>query len=134
MCFSASGVWNMANFLVTPLPKRLYGGNTASGFPSPPLFLSLFSTRLLSLMFPLVSRIPSSPPSRLAITVCLCFIRSERCCGAGLPPRNKAEFFHPHLFLYASLSFLCISPPAFFFSPCVFLFHLLSPPPTPPPS
>lgn len=56
------GVCMRVCFLVTPLPKRLRGGNTASGCPCPSLFLSLFLSCSLSLMFPLVSHVPSSPP------------------------------------------------------------------------
>lgn len=60
--FAAWSVWSRASFLVTPLPERLRGGNTASGCPCPSLFLSLFLSCPLSLMFPLVSHVPSSPP------------------------------------------------------------------------
>lgn len=59
--FCAS-VFCWATFPVTPLPERLRGGNTAAGCPCPSLFLSLFSSCSPSLMFPLVSRVPSSPP------------------------------------------------------------------------
>ncbi len=62
VCFAVWSVWSRASFLVTPLPKRLRGGNTASGCPCPSLFLSLFLSCSLSLMFPLVSHVPSSPP------------------------------------------------------------------------
>lgn len=61
LSFYAS-VRSRASFLVAPLPKRLCGGNTASGCPCPSLFLSLFLSCSLSLMFPLVSHVPSSPP------------------------------------------------------------------------
>lgn len=93
VCFAVWNVWSRARFLVAPLPKRLLGGNTASGCPCPSLFFSLLLSCSLSLIFPLVSHVPSSPPSPLPISVCLCcFLRSEHCCGTGLPPRNKAEF------------------------------------------
>lgn len=45
----------------------------------------LLSCSLLCLAFP-------RPHPFLPISVCLCFRCSERCCGTGLPPRNKAEF------------------------------------------
>lgn len=56
VCFP---VRSMRSFLVTPLPKRLRGGNTACGCPCPSPFLSLFLSCSLYLIFPLVlSRSP----------------------------------------------------------------------------
>lgn len=88
--FCAS-VFCWATFPVTPLPERLRGGNTAAGCPCPSLFSHYFhrarllSCSLLCLAFP-------RPHPFLPVSVCLCFLGSERCCGTGLPPRNKAEF------------------------------------------
>lgn len=129
VCFAVWNVWSRARFLVAPLPKRLLGGNTASGCPCPSLFFSLFLSCSLSLIFPLVSHVPSSPPSPLPISVCLCCVlRSEHCCGTGLPPRNRGRIFHPHFCLCSSLLFPHVSPPALFLHFCPpFLFPYSSP-------
>lgn len=110
VCFP---VRSMRSFLVTPLPKRLRGGNTACGCPCPSPFLSLFLSCSLYLIFPLVL---SLPRPLLPISVCLCcFLRSEHCCATGLPLRNKATFSIHVSCLSSSLLFLCISPAALFF-------------------
>ena len=139
VCFAVWRAWSRTSFLVTPLPERLRGGNTASGCPCPSLFLSLFLSCSLSLLCSLLCLTFPRPHPSLPISVCLCcFLRSERCCGAGLPPSNKAEFFHPCFCLCSSLSFLSVSPPALFLHFCppfltVFIpIQASKPPPHPP--
>lgn len=61
--YASFAVWSRVSFLVTAIPERLRGGNAASGCPFPSLILSLFLSRSLSLMLPLVSHFSSSPPS-----------------------------------------------------------------------
>lgn len=58
VCFP---VRSMRSFLVTPLPKRLCGGNTACGCPCPSPLLSLFLSCSLYLIFPLVLSRSSFP-------------------------------------------------------------------------
>lgn len=49
-------VWRRASFLVTPLPERLHGGNTASGCPCPSLSLIIFIVLAFSYVPSCVSR------------------------------------------------------------------------------
>lgn len=134
--FAAGSVWRRAHFLVAPLPERLRGGNTAAGCPRPPLSFSHYFYHAGFLLYsPLCLTFPHPHPF-LPVPVCLrCALRSEHCCGAGLPPRNKAEFFPstslplllafiPPRFSSSSLSLLLSS----FFSP---LIYSSTPPPPP---
>lgn len=88
VCFAVWSVWNLVSFLVTPIPKRLRGGNTASGCACPSLFLSLFLSCSLSLMLPLVSHFPSSPPFplHLGLSLLLSSLRALQWCG---PPTDE---------------------------------------------
>lgn len=109
--FAAGSVWRQAHFLVAPLPERLRGGNTAAGCPRPPLSFSHYFYHAGFLLYsPLCLTFPRPHPF-LPVPVCLrCALRSEHCCGAGLPPRNKAEFFPstslPLLLAFYSTAFL----------------------------
>lgn len=123
--FAAGSVWRQAHFLVAPLPERLRGGNTAAGCPRPPLSFSHYFYHAGFLLYsPLCLTFPRPHPF-LPVPVCLrCALRSEHCCGAGLPPRNKTEFF-PSTSLPLLLAFI---PPCFSSSSLSLLLSSFFPP------
>lgn len=126
VCFAVWNVWSRARFVVAPLPKRLRGGNTASGCPCPSLFFSLFLSCSLSLIFPLVSHVPSSPPFPLCLSLLLSSLRALLWCRP--PAEEQGRIFHPHFCLCSSLLFPHVSPPALFLHFCPpFLFPYSSP-------
>lgn len=117
VCFAVWSVWSWVSFLVTPIPKRLRGENTASGCPCPPLSFSHYFYRARFLLCSRWCLTFPHPHPFLSISICLCcFLRSEHCCGTGLPPRNKAEFsIHISASVppsYFSTSLLQLSSPA----------------------